>query len=61
MDDLKPNVPQIYLRMERGEVSRWWGFTVLCLSWLFLIIPVLLLTLPVWGPIAVYQRFKKKV
>jgi predicted PurR-regulated permease PerM len=57
----KPGPPPIYERMERGEVSRWLGLSVIIVTWVLLIIPVLCLTFPIWGSVAAYRWITKVV
>lgn len=58
-DKLRPRVPLIYERMERGQIPKWLGLSLIIVSWIFLIIPTLCLTFPVWGSVAAYNWVKK--
>lgn len=59
MGEFKPHVPSIYGRMERGEIPRWLGLSILAVVWGLFIIPVLCLTSPIWGAAGAYAWLTK--
>ena len=59
MNDFKPQIPMIYQRMERGEIPKWLGLSIIFGTWITLIIPALSLTFPVWGSVAAYNWLRK--
>lgn len=50
----KLRIPRIYRLMADGTVPVWLGRTALVLTWAFLI-PILLLTLPIWGSVTLFN------
>ena len=56
MGEFKPQIPAIYGRMERGEIPRWLGLSLIIVSWVFLIIPMLCVTSPIWGAAVGFER-----
>lgn len=55
MDDYQPQLPRIYKLMAEGKVPIWAGLTAVTLTWILVIIPALLITLPIWAPVCAYH------
>jgi hypothetical protein len=59
-DEFTPRIPRIYHEMADGKIPIWLGMLIVRLSWVFLMIPALVLTLPVWGSVTVVQWLRGK-
>ena len=59
-DEFVPKIPRIYHDMADGTVPVWRGLLIVRLTWIFVVIPALVLTAPVWGSVVAVRWMQGK-